>query len=40
MRGGVTYSEALEMNPDERQLVGKIINSNLEIAKDTQMPFF
>jgi len=40
MRGGVTYHEALMMSIEERELIGKIINSNLEVTKETQMPFF
>jgi len=40
MRGGVTYSEALNLSSEERELIGKIINSNLEVTKETQMPFF
>ena len=40
MRGGLTYSESLMLTMEERELIGKIINSNLEITKETQMPFF
>lgn len=40
MRGGLTYSESLMLTMEERELIGKIINSNLETTKETQMPFF
>jgi hypothetical protein len=40
MRGGIPYSEALNLSYDERELIGKIINNNLEVTKETQMPFF
>ena len=29
MRGGLTYSESLMLTMEERELIGKIINSNL-----------
>ena len=40
MRGGLTYAESLNLSVEERELIGKIINSNLEVTKETQMPFF
>jgi hypothetical protein len=40
MRGGVSYSEAHLMTPDERDLVGKLIKSNLETTKESGLPFF
>ena len=41
MRGGITYSEALEiMSNEEREIVGKIIEKNLEITKESGQPFF
>jgi len=40
MRGGLTYSESLELSIEEREIIGKIINSNLETTKETQLPFF
>ena len=40
MRGGVSYEDVLNMSDDERTMIGKIIDDNLETTKKTQMPFF
>ena len=40
MRGGLTYSEALELSQDDRKIINKIIEDNLAIAKESGMPFF
>jgi len=40
MRGGVTYEDILNMSSDERDEIKKIIDSNLEVTKKSQMPFF
>ena len=40
MRGGVTYSEAMNMSTAEREAVGKIIKENLETTKKSGLPFF
>lgn len=40
MRGGLTYSEAQNLTPDERGYIAKLIEENLETTKNTQMPFF
>ena len=40
MRGGVTYSEASAMSPQEREIVGKLVKENLETTKKTGQPFF
>lgn len=40
MRGGVTYSEALEMSNHEREIIVTIVKENLEIAKESKMPFW
>jgi len=40
MRGGITYSDAMLLDPYERKLVGKIVESNLETTKTTKLPFF
>ena len=40
MRGGVTYSEASAMSPDERELVSGLVKENLETTKKTGQPFF
>jgi hypothetical protein len=40
MRGGLSYSESHLLTVDERKLIGKIVESNLETTKTTQLPFF
>ena len=40
MRGGISYSEAHLMTQDEREIVSKIIKSNLETTKESGLPFF
>lgn len=40
MRGGITYGEILYTTVKEREIIGDIIKSNLEITKESRMPFF
>lgn len=40
MRGGITYGEILNLSIKERDMIGKIIEDNLETTKNTKMPFF
>jgi len=40
MRGGVTYSEIMMMSFPEREIIGSIIKNNLEITKESKVPFF
>lgn len=40
MRGGISLSEAHMLSHEDQTLIGKIIESNLQTTKDTQMPFF
>jgi hypothetical protein len=40
MRGGISYSESHMLTYDERELVGKIIESNLSTTKESGLPFF
>ena len=37
---GMSYQEVLNLDPDERAIIGEIIKDNLEITKKTKMPFF
>ncbi len=37
---GMSYSEALNLSPEERELVGDIIKENLETTKKSGLPFF
>lgn len=40
MRGGLTYTEAYNLDQFERKIIGKIIDSNLDITKQSKLPFF
>jgi hypothetical protein len=40
MRGGVSYNDALEMSVDERKIINKIIEGNMETTQKTKLPFF
>jgi hypothetical protein len=40
MRGGITYSEVLQLSFAERQYITKMVNENLETTKKTGLPFF
>ena len=40
MRGGVTYTESLYLTHEDRQIIAKIIEKNLEITKESGQPFF
>jgi hypothetical protein len=40
MRGGVSYEDVLNMSDDERTMISKIIDENLETTKKSQLPFF
>ena len=40
MRGGVSYEDILNMSHEERIMINKLIESNLETTKKTQLPFF
>ena len=41
MRGGITYSECLALiSFEDREIIGKIIEKNLETTRETGIPFF
>ena len=40
MRGGITYSEIMNLSPGERRAIGDIVKNNLETTKKTNLPFF
>lgn len=40
MRGGLTYNEAIQLSPSEREMISKIIESNLKTTEKTKLPFF
>ena len=37
---GLSYSEAMNMSWEDREIIGEIIKDNLETTKKTGLPFF
>jgi hypothetical protein len=40
MRGGISYTDVLNLSTDERDSISKLIEENLETTKKTNLPFF
>ena len=40
MRGGVTYTEAMNMSVTERNLIAKIVEEHMETTKKSGLPYF
>lgn len=40
MRGGLTYTEAMNLGFQERDIIGRLIKDNLETTKKSGLPFF
>ena len=40
MRGGITLIEMYNTDYDDREVIAKLIESNLETTNKTKMPFF
>lgn len=40
MRGGIQYTDVLNMSTSELTQLNKLIESNLETTKKTKLPFF
>jgi glutamate formiminotransferase len=40
MRGGLSFTEAIELNLEDREILGKIVSENLETTKKSNLPFF
>lgn len=40
MRGGMSYNEAHLLTPDEKVLIAKLVEKNLEITKESGLAFF
>jgi hypothetical protein len=38
MRGGVSYSEATMLSPQERKQIAEIIKQNIKNTNDTKLP--
>jgi hypothetical protein len=40
MRGALSYTDAMNLSPQESDIINKIIESNLETTKKSGLPFF
>ena len=40
MRGGMTIEQAYDMDASDKEVVTKLIESNLETTNKTKLPFF
>lgn len=40
MRGGLSYDEAMQLSPSDREIISKLIDKNLETTEKTRLPFF
>jgi len=40
MRGGMSWSEALNLSPDERAISAQLVKENMETTKKSGQPFF
>jgi len=40
MRGSVSVDEAFTMSIEDREIISKIIQENLETTKNTNLPFY
>ena len=40
MRGGLTYSESIQLSMAEREMINKLIKDNMETTKKSGLPFF
>lgn len=40
MRGGASYIDILNMSDMERKAINQIIENNLEVTKESKLPFF
>ena len=40
MRGSISYNECHMLTPDEKTIIAKIIEKNLEITKESGLPYF
>lgn len=40
MRGGLTYDEGMMLSQQEKDMIIKLVNDNLDTTKESGMPFF
>lgn len=38
MRGGLTYTEAMNTSREDREIIGKVTEENIENVKKTNLP--
>lgn len=40
MRGGITLTEAYDLSPEDRDIIGKIVDDNYKTTEKTKLPHF
>jgi hypothetical protein len=40
MRGGVTYTDVMNMSANELNAINQVVDDNMETTKKTKLPFF
>lgn len=40
MRGGITLDELYQLGFDDREIINKVIEDNLDVTKESGLPFF
>lgn len=40
MRGGISYEDAMMLSQSEREIIASISQENLEITKESKLPYF
>ncbi len=40
MRGGISHKEALNLSPEDREIISKLVKENMDTTKKTGQPFF
>lgn len=40
MRGGISYNDALNLSPKEKDAISRLIKENLDTTKKSGLPFF
>ncbi len=40
MRGAITYDDGMLLSDEDRSIINKIVNDNMETTKKSGLPFF
>ena len=40
MRGGLSFSESMNLSLEERQIIVELVKQNMETTKESGLPFF